>query len=268
MKYFIDFEATQFSNEIIAIGCVRENGDEFYSLINPHKKITPFITELTGITNEMLAEAPSAEEVFSNFFDWCAETNDLPLFYCYGHSDIYFVKKNFNRSRSFKAKSILGYLFSDLCDYEINVRKHFGLIQAASLINVVNYYNKEELTQTHNALADAKMLKFVYEKVQESDVEEDQEGFLEYQAQIVPPKVEADREVVEETDEVIVEQYIKNKKIRTFNSLDDAIEWVFNKLPDNDEKEKVIKSNLGNKIKRSSKTGRKYLNFKWKVKRK
>lgn len=26
MKYFIDFEAMQFSNEIISVGCVSENG--------------------------------------------------------------------------------------------------------------------------------------------------------------------------------------------------------------------------------------------------
>ena len=35
MNYFIDFEATQFSNDIISIGCIDENGEEFYSLINP-----------------------------------------------------------------------------------------------------------------------------------------------------------------------------------------------------------------------------------------
>ena len=29
MDYFIDFEATQFSGEIISIGCVDENGKEF-----------------------------------------------------------------------------------------------------------------------------------------------------------------------------------------------------------------------------------------------
>ena len=51
MKYFIDFEATQFSNEIISVGCVREDGETFYSLVNVQRnKITPFITDLTGIS--------------------------------------------------------------------------------------------------------------------------------------------------------------------------------------------------------------------------
>ena len=67
MKYFIDFEAMQFSNEIISVGCVSENGEKFYSLVQPKKakKITDFITTLTGITYEDLDCAPSADKVFS-----------------------------------------------------------------------------------------------------------------------------------------------------------------------------------------------------------
>lgn len=59
MKYFIDFEATENSNEIISVGCVDENGGEFYSLVQPHKieKLTEFITDLTGITTEDLQNA-------------------------------------------------------------------------------------------------------------------------------------------------------------------------------------------------------------------
>ena len=111
MNYFIDFEANQFSNEIISIGCVRENGDQFYSLINPKKRITEFITNLTGITNELLQKAENSEEVFQKFFEWCNEyPNDIPTFYCYGNSDTSFVKTNFNKAKNFKEKAILGYL--------------------------------------------------------------------------------------------------------------------------------------------------------------
>ena len=99
MKYFIDFEATQFSNEIISIGCVRETGETFYALVNPKKKLTQFITDLTGITDEMLRNAPEADIVFKEFFDWCSHyENDPRLFYCYGSSDITFVKNNARKS--------------------------------------------------------------------------------------------------------------------------------------------------------------------------
>ena len=77
MKYFIDFEATQFSQEIISVGCYREDGEMFYSLVAPHsqKKVTNFITELTGITKEMLANAPTSDEVFCKFSDWVLEND-------------------------------------------------------------------------------------------------------------------------------------------------------------------------------------------------
>ena len=56
MKFCLDFEATRFSNRIISIGCVAENGNTFYTLVKPvnKAKVDRFITELTGITNAML----------------------------------------------------------------------------------------------------------------------------------------------------------------------------------------------------------------------
>ena len=95
MKYFIDFEAMQFSNYIISIGCVREDGDTFYSLVKPaskdHNKISKSISDLTGITNDMLTNAPEAYEVFEKFFSWVklqsVTSGETPEFYCYGNCD-------------------------------------------------------------------------------------------------------------------------------------------------------------------------------------
>ena len=72
MNFYLDFEATRFSNRIISIGCAAENGNTFYTLVKPvnKAKVDRFITELTGITNEMLQEAPSADEAFNQLFDF------------------------------------------------------------------------------------------------------------------------------------------------------------------------------------------------------
>ena len=72
MKYFIDFEASQFAEEIISVGCVDEDGRSFYSLVRPRKprKVTDFITKLTGITRDEILNAPTADEVFTSFFEW------------------------------------------------------------------------------------------------------------------------------------------------------------------------------------------------------
>ena len=90
MNYFIDFEATQFSNEIISIGCVNQDGENFASMVYTDKKITPFITNLTGITDKINKEAPSLDDVFTNFFYWVLEHNDGTScrFYCYGSTDL------------------------------------------------------------------------------------------------------------------------------------------------------------------------------------
>ncbi|SMP47504.1 PolC-type DNA polymerase III [Anoxynatronum buryatiense] len=73
-----DIETTGLSNahdRITEIGAVRvENGEivgEYCSLINPEKLISSEITELTGITNEMVKDAPLILEELPRFIDFC-----------------------------------------------------------------------------------------------------------------------------------------------------------------------------------------------------
>ena len=98
MNFFVDFEATQFSNGIIAVGCVSEEDDKFYTLVNTKHKVTPFITNLTGITAAEVEMAPEPEVVFKALLDWVRavspnEEKNKPHFYCYGNCDKEFVKK-------------------------------------------------------------------------------------------------------------------------------------------------------------------------------
>lgn len=65
------------TDEITEIGAVKiENGritDRFSQLINPGRPIPPRITELTGITDEMVAGMPSIEEVLPMFLEFCTD---------------------------------------------------------------------------------------------------------------------------------------------------------------------------------------------------
>ena len=71
----VDFETTgshpRQGDSIIQIGAVTvDDGqivDSFSTLVNPGYPLPPFITQLTGITDEMLADAPSMEEVLPRF---------------------------------------------------------------------------------------------------------------------------------------------------------------------------------------------------------
>ncbi len=262
MNYFIDFEATQFSNDIISIGCVRENGDQFYSLVNPHKKLTEFIINLTGITNELVQQAPEAEEVFSNFFDWCNEyPNDTPVFYCYGGTDFSFVKHNFGKAKNFKEKSILGYMFAGLRDYAPYVQNHFGLVKLVGLSKVYNYYQNKENIQTHNALDDAMMLKYIYEQINIHSQKEDANAFPEYKVnngQITEIKLNKFNYTITVFDGDT------NQIINKFKNFDEAVAWVKTKIS-RKERSNVIDKNIIKRIKKANNKHSQYCKCYWTI---
>jgi DNA polymerase-3 subunit alpha (Gram-positive type) len=73
-----DFETTGFNagggDQIIEVGAVKLcNGeiiDKFSELIDPNRPLPKKITEITGITDEMLKGKPSEEEVIRKFIEW------------------------------------------------------------------------------------------------------------------------------------------------------------------------------------------------------
>nr|QGT51178.1 DNA polymerase III PolC-type [uncultured Firmicutes bacterium] len=75
-----DIETTGLSAEtdmITEFGAVLvENGvvkDTFAQLVNPQRPIPPKITELTGISDAMVADKPTIEEVLPKFLEFCAD---------------------------------------------------------------------------------------------------------------------------------------------------------------------------------------------------
>ena len=158
MNYYVDFEATQFAGEIISIGCIREDGETFYSLVAPVKsKITPFITNLTGITKEMLETALDPTTVFNSFYDWVWKDNDLPVFYAWGHTDIDFIRRTFYRTNSKQARAILGYMSGAIKDLSEKFCKSIKVDNCA-LVKAYNNLFNTNYNQTHNSLDDAVML--------------------------------------------------------------------------------------------------------------
>lgn len=97
----VDIETTGLSPdkcEIIEISALRVRNDEivdtFSTLIKPSKKIDPFIVRLTGITDDMVAEAPKIKAVLPEFMNFVAED------YILGHNvnfDINFIYDNWKK---------------------------------------------------------------------------------------------------------------------------------------------------------------------------
>lgn len=72
-----DLETTGFNpgkDKITEIGAIKiKNGeivDRYQTFVNPQQPISQEVIELTGITNEMVANAPTIEEVLPNFLDF------------------------------------------------------------------------------------------------------------------------------------------------------------------------------------------------------
>ncbi|QOY34511.1 PolC-type DNA polymerase III [Anaerobacillus isosaccharinicus] len=75
-----DVETTGLSavyNTIIELAAVKiRNGeiiDRFESFANPHEKLTNLIIDLTGITDDMLVNAPEIEDVLKDFRSWIGD---------------------------------------------------------------------------------------------------------------------------------------------------------------------------------------------------
>ena len=172
MNFYLDFEATQFSNKIISIGCVAANGNSFYTLVNPgeKEKFSSFIMELTGITKEMVSEAPSPDEAFWRLFNFIEKETpygEEPKYFCYGDNDKEFIKctiKNMVHTRSIMIAQSIIYA---LTDYSIMVKKYFQVDQPIALRKISSFIQEKNVVQHHNALEDAQMLYEVADKLKD-----------------------------------------------------------------------------------------------------
>ena len=265
MKYFIDFEAAQFSNEIIAIGCVREDGLEFQSYVKANKKITEFITQLTGITQEMVDNAPESDVVFKNFYDWLKGDSNIE-FYCYGNSDLDFVKKNLKNTIDFEAQAALSMIGMGLKDFAPTVKKHFGLIKNIALVKVLAYYRGvDEVYQCHDPLEDAWFLKELYDFVMdEGDQFVGECPFPDYKKIDNPPT--ASKKAATKTVIDRVERWKDGVLINTYNGMEEAVQAAIKLMP---KKNRALatehKKRVENKIVKAHLKKAQYQGYDWKV---
>jgi DNA polymerase III subunit epsilon len=117
--------------------------DEFCTLINPEKEIPYFITNLTGISNAMVANAPKFYEVARKI----VEITQNKIFIAHNVSfDYHFIKNEFKR---------LGYDFSrqQVCTVQLS-RKLIPGLPSYSLGKLCNHL-AIEVTGRHRAYGDA-----------------------------------------------------------------------------------------------------------------
>lgn len=100
----IDVETTGFSpfaNELIEVSAIKYQGnkkiDTFSTLIKPKLKIPYHITRITGITNDMVQNAPGVEEVMPELVHF---VGDFPIVAHNADFDYKFIQNYSNHSFS------------------------------------------------------------------------------------------------------------------------------------------------------------------------
>lgn len=146
----VDIETTGFDpmfDEIIEVAGIKYRGrnevGRFQSLVKPDDGIPDYITALTGITNEMVADAPGIEDVLPRFLEFIGE--DIVV----GHNVHFDVNFLYDYAENFELKPFS----NDLVDTLRLSRRLYPELQSHKLSALAAHFGVEPDGE-HRALAD------------------------------------------------------------------------------------------------------------------
>ena len=155
------------SEEITEIAAIKvrdgEIIDEFQTYVNPHKPIPPNITELTGISDETVREAPELAEALPAFLDFAG---GLPLVAHNAGFDMAFIRKGCDslgiqrEFTSIDTVEMSRILFPDMAKVKLNVLakalkvgpfEHHRASEDASVLGRIFIKLLDKLKEEHHA---------------------------------------------------------------------------------------------------------------------
>ncbi|MBI9041492.1 exonuclease domain-containing protein [Lutibacter sp.] len=164
MYSIIDIETTGHSSKITEISIFIHNGkkviDEYTTLVNPQCSIPPFITNLTGINNQMVANAPKFFEIAKKIEEFTKDT----IFVAHNvNFDYNIIQQEFkDLSFSFKRKK--------LCTIRLS-RKLIPGLKSYSL-GALCTSQHIEIKDRHRAKGDAEATAILFKKLLDLDENE------------------------------------------------------------------------------------------------
>lgn len=174
---FLDLEGTQFSHELISLGCVKtklkkdgtfaklDKGLQFFVI--PKNNIGRFVEKLTGITPAMIQEKGiSYPEAIAKFKKYVGRSFKKAKFIAFGNHDL----RIFNQSELHSGPSDEEFLnairanFVDLSKILSEYAKD-DKNNSLSLSNYCKMFNITMIGTNHEALSDAKNLALLYNAI-------------------------------------------------------------------------------------------------------
>lgn len=178
-----DLETTGLNIEkdaIIEIGALKViNGkvtERFIEFVKPEKPISPMITNITGITNEMVANARPTDEIIRDFVDFCGD------YVLIGHNILF----DYKFAKKYASKYGFPFEKKGLDTLRI-ARKTLRQLESKSLGGLCEHYNitnQAAHRAYHDALATAK----IYHMLAHDFEAADEKLFMPEQLQYKPKK--------------------------------------------------------------------------------
>lgn len=153
---YIDLETTGLNpntDRICQLGVILTDGTEINSLINPKMQIPQATTDLHGITNEMVKDAPGFEELAGQLVD---HLEAAEVFVAYNYAfDFQFLQNELFKTVQYELKES-DFVFLD--PYKI-----FRTMFPHNLSNAYKFYTGQEMQGAHSAIHDIRATKVVLE---------------------------------------------------------------------------------------------------------
>jgi inhibitor of KinA sporulation pathway (predicted exonuclease) len=154
----VDLELNQPSNNIIQIGAIlcdvhsHQILDTFSIICNPEGELpSEFITNLTGITQEMVTNGVPLKEALKQFWDWVSNSNFSKTIVQWGEGDFRLLEKQ-SKERGVEVPRLTTL---NLKAVSAITRLHKGSKAKGGLHNTMELYNVPFYGNAHDGLVDA-----------------------------------------------------------------------------------------------------------------
>lgn len=172
---FLDLEGTQFSHEMIGLGCVKVSLKKdltikkihqgYQTLVKAKNPVGKIVTKLTGITDKQIKEnGISFRNAIQELKKYLGKEFSKTLFVTYGNHDVRILQQSMNYNMD-----------APVDDVRLMIKHHFDFGEfisryvrgennnTYSLSNILKLFNVEFKGEAHDALADAINLAYLYQ---------------------------------------------------------------------------------------------------------